>query len=92
MMTWPFAAAPSPIRLALRHFAGRSGFSVQMATCGACGGLCLTHDGQPSDEGQHICKLKSVDAFLDHAGNLHSAIICDRVYMPIEGEYFCGNA
>ena len=52
-------------------------FAAQL--CGAC--------GQHADSFAHNCYRRNVEP--DHDVSLHSAIVCDKVVMPIEGFYFC---
>ena len=59
-----------------------------MTTCGACGGPCLAPDGQPSDEGAHVCKLKDLDP--EHVVQLHSALSCPHVFCWLNGGRMSG--
>lgn len=61
------------------------GGDVGARLCGACGELIIRRDGNPrTTPPSHCCKMCKVD--------LHSYMLCEAVWMPAVGYYFCSAA
>jgi hypothetical protein len=73
---------PSPLRTRRTRVSHDAG-SSSVPCCGAC------HAAIDMSGAWHRCKLGCEDQFHDQP--LHSWVACDQVWMPVEGEYFCGR-
>ena len=60
---------------------------VAPEACAACGQQIVGEDGAPRAS-THACRNDECP----NGGSLHSPIMCDAVWMPLDGLTFCGEA